>query len=208
MACGAILARDTPSAPACCHQRQLADRDGSPIDLRCRSRCTSFFTSRPSNRPACLLRKYECGDHPGPSNRQRGQLPEPRTAIKQTADATAEVKAETHRFSRRASGGRTQPPKMPTMRSRSPSRYRVSAASWSGRRFASAETWSGTKTGGPAVGGPVEFSIRRTAPAQETAGSRPSGNRRRYGCRGTPRSDARSQAHSAVVRAGGRRRAG
>ena len=40
------------------------------------------------------------------------------------------------------------------------------------------ETWSGTKTGGPAVGGPVEFSIRRTAPAQETAGSRPSGNRR------------------------------
>jgi hypothetical protein len=88
MACGAILARDTPSAPACCHQRQLADRDGSPIDLRCRSRCTSFFTSRPSNRPACLLWKYECGDHPGPSNRQRGQLPEPRTAIKQTADAT------------------------------------------------------------------------------------------------------------------------
>src|SRR5258708_35040340 len=43
--------------------------------------------------------------------------------------------------------------------------------------------WSGTKTGGPAFGGPVELSIRRTAPAQETAGSRPSDNRRRYGCR-------------------------
>jgi hypothetical protein len=43
MARRAILARDTPSAPACCHQRQLANRDGSPIDLRCRSRCTSFI---------------------------------------------------------------------------------------------------------------------------------------------------------------------
>jgi hypothetical protein len=45
---------------------------------------------------------------------------------------------------------------------------------------------SGPKTAGPAVGGPVEFSTCRATPQQETAGSRPSGNRRRYGCRGTP----------------------
>jgi hypothetical protein len=52
---------------------------------------------------------------------------------------------------------------------------------------------SGLETDGPAVGGPVEFSIRQTAPEQEMAGSRPSRNPRRYGCRGTPRSDARSK---------------
>jgi hypothetical protein len=57
-------------------------------------------------------------------------------------------------------------------------------------------------------GGPVGLSISRTAPAREKECSRPSGNRRRYGCRGTPRSDARSRIRSAVVRTGGHRRAG
>ena len=41
-------------------------------------------------------------------------------------------------------------------------------------------------------------SISRTAPGRGKAGSHPSGNRRRCGCRGTPRSDA--GCHSAAAR--------
>jgi hypothetical protein len=41
----------------------------------------------------------------------------------------AEVNAETFGFSRRARGGRTVKPEMPTMRRSSPSRYRVSVVS-------------------------------------------------------------------------------
>src|SRR5438270_10183652 len=50
--------------------------------------------------------------------------------------------------------------------------------------------------------------ISRPALARETASSRPSGNRRRCGCRGTPRSDAQCQARSADAQTSEHRRAG
>jgi hypothetical protein len=56
-------------------------------------------------------------------------------------------------------------------------------------------------------GGLSKFCISRIAPARETAGSRPSDNRPRYGYREIPPNDARSRVRSAVVRTGGRRRA-
>jgi hypothetical protein len=47
----------------------------------------------------------------------------------------------------------------------------------------------------------------RTTPGREKASSRPSGSRHRYGCRGTPRSDAVCRVRSSAAQTGERRRA-
>lgn len=78
---------------------------------------------------------------------------------------------------------------------------------WGGRYFQQFFAQCGHK---PACLAPPACSnlLSPRAPGRGKAGSRPSGNRHRYGCRETPRSDARCRARSTAAQTGGRRRAG
>jgi hypothetical protein len=185
MACRAILACDMPSAPACSASSQTA----MVLLLFCsphRDPPARLASSRNMSAAIVLLLPID-------------PWSAPRVQQQPAADAPPKWKRHSSAF-------------RDTARENALATGGDDAVPLAGRRsHGQADDWlrqkRGRGPGGLAFSGPVELSIRRTAPAQETAGSHPSGNRRRYGCRGTPRSDARSQAHLAVVRTGGRRRA-